>query len=77
MDISDTTILEIWNLLCDYVQASKRDEMALRYLRILTDGELELSDLEDLRGEDEYLDRAFTELDDDLIDTDEELDDED
>lgn len=77
MDIAETTVLELWNLLSDYTTIAKRDEAAMRFLKILIDDELELSDLEDLRGEDEYLDRAFEQLDEDTIDLDGETYDED
>lgn len=78
MEISDATILEIWMLFYESIPIGKRNDFAVKYFRILLDGDLELPDLEDLRGEDEYLDHAFEELDEDLQDEyEEEPDDED
>lgn len=68
MDVSDATILEVWNLFYEFIPIGKRNDFAVKYFRILLDGDIDLIDLEDLRGEDEYLDHAFEELDEDLND---------
>ena len=65
MDIAESTVLEIWDLFSDLVPAAKRNEVAVKFLRVFVDQDISLADLDDARGEDEYLDHAFDELSND------------
>ena len=72
MEISDTTVLEIWNVFCDYLPPAKRADLAVKFVKTLMDEDIELGDLDDIRGEDEHLDHAIDELgEDDNIDEEE------
>ena len=74
MDIEESTLLEIWDAFSDHLPPAKRNEIAVKYLRIFTEHDIDISDLDELRGEDEHLDHAFAELeldadpDDDVYD---------
>jgi len=76
MEISEETVLGIWETFVEHLPAAKRNEIAVRFLTILVDQEVDLSDLDDIRGEDEHLDHAFDQLLDDQHDHDDYRDDE-
>jgi hypothetical protein len=59
MELSEETVLDIWEMFVEHLPASKRNDLAVRFLTIFVDQEIELTDLEDIRGEDEHLDHAF------------------
>ena len=59
MELSEETVLDIWEMFVEHLPASKRNDLAVRFLTIFADQEIELTDLEDIRGEDEHLDHAF------------------
>ena len=65
MDIAESTVLEIWDLFSDFVPAAKRNDLAVKFLRVFVDQDISLADLDDARGEDEHLDHAFDELSND------------
>ena len=65
MDIPESTILEIWDLICDSVPVNKRNDTALRLLRIIVEQDVDVADLDEIRGEDEHLDFALDELSED------------
>lgn len=62
MEISSESVLEIWEMFAEHLPPAKRDQFAVRFIKILTDHEIEISDLEDIRGEDEHLDHALDQL---------------
>ena len=62
MEINESVLFSIWELFMDYIAANKRNDVAVKYLQILLENEIELDDLEPLRGEDEHLDHALDEL---------------
>jgi hypothetical protein len=63
MEINDRTILEIWELFSDYIQPAKRNDVAVKFLKIfLESDDVGIEDLLDLREEDENLDYALDEL---------------
>jgi hypothetical protein len=68
MEISEETVLDIWEVFVEHLPAAKKNDLAVRFLTILVDQEVDLSDLEDIRGEDEHLDHAFDQLLDDQDD---------
>jgi len=65
MDIAESTVLEIWDLFCDFVPSGKKNDVAVKFLRLFVEQDISLDDLDDARGEDEHLDHAFEELSDD------------
>lgn len=74
MEISEASVLEGWNLFYDFIPPAKRNDFAVKYLKIFLD-DIEISELEDLRGEDEHLDYALDDLADPDDDDIEEYDD--
>jgi hypothetical protein len=72
MELTNDNILEIWEMFCENLQASRRNDLALRFISYLIDNDHELDALEELRGQDEHLDYAFDQLG--LDQTDEEYD---
>lgn len=79
MEISSESMLEIWEMFSEHLPPAKRDQLALRFVKILMDHDVEISDIEDIRGEDEHLDHALEHLeslDDEDEDDDEEYYDE-
>jgi len=72
MEITESTILEIWEHFSDYIPPGKKNDAAAKFLRIVIEHGVDLDDLEDLREEDENIDNALDELktsvDEDYID---------
>lgn len=62
MDISEESVLEIWEIFSEHVPAGKRNDLAVRFLKLIVDQDIDLADLDIIRGEDEYLDYAFEQL---------------
>jgi hypothetical protein len=65
MEISEEVVLEIWETFMEHLPASKRNDLAMRYLKIFLDQDIDVSDLEDIRGEDEHIDHALDQFADD------------
>jgi hypothetical protein len=59
MDINSSLALDIWTLFRDDVPASKKEDLADRYLELLEEYGLDTSDLLEIEGEDRYLDAAI------------------
>lgn len=55
-DSDNTLIVEIWEVVRDVVPAAKREDAALRFLKIFEDNGF---DIEDIEGEDPILDEAL------------------
>jgi hypothetical protein len=69
MEISGDFVLEVWELFSETVPASKRNDLAVRYLSLILK-DVDIGDIDEIRGEDENLDFAFEHLgDDDYDDT--------
>jgi len=62
MEIAESSLLEIWEIFSDYVPAGKRNDVAVKFLRVFTEQDIDVSDLDEVRGEDEHLDYALDEL---------------
>lgn len=73
MEITNDNILEIWEIFGENMQASRRNDVALRFINWLVDNDVELESLEELRGQDEHLDFAIDQLQ--MENNDEEYDD--
>jgi hypothetical protein len=62
MEISAMSLLEIWDLFSDHIPPARKNDAAIKFLEILLDNEIDLDDLEDLRGEDDTIDVALDHL---------------
>lgn len=51
-------LLDIWDLFEDFVPAAKREDTAIHLVNLVVD-ELGEEIIDDIRGENKYLDRAF------------------
>lgn len=68
-------LLDIWDLFSDHIQSSKKNDIAIKFFEILINNDIDLDDLEDLRGEDVNIDFALDHLDNSVIDEEEEYED--
>lgn len=66
----NAVIVEVWEVIRDVVPAAKREDAALRFLKVFEDNGF---DIEDIEGEDSILDEALNLIRDD-DDEDEEVD---
>ena len=62
MEIDVKTGAELWETVKEYVPANKREELAVNFLSVFVDNDVEIEDQEDLRGVDDDLDQAMDEL---------------
>lgn len=70
MEISEESVLEIWEVFVDHLPASKRNDIAVRFIKILMDQDIGVDDLDNLRGEDEHMDHALDHFSDETPDYD-------
>ena len=75
MEINAMVLLDIWDLFSDHIPSSKKNDIAIKFFEILINNDIDLDDLEDLRGEDSNIDFALDHLDNLVIDKDEEHED--
>ena len=59
MEITAAGLLEVWDLFIDYVPSGKRNDTAVKFVKTLVDQDIDIEDLEELRGEDDHLDHAL------------------
>lgn len=59
MDLTAANLLEIWDLFSDFVPNSKKTDIAIKFVKILIDQDIEFDEIYELRGEDEYIDDAI------------------
>lgn len=59
MDLTAANLLEIWDLFSDFVPNSKKSDIAIKFIKTLVDQDIEFDEINELRGEDEYLDDAI------------------
>lgn len=59
MDITVAGLLELWDLFSDYVPTAKKNDVAVKFIKTLVDQDMDITDLEELRGEDDHLDHAL------------------
>lgn len=62
MTISTTMILDIWELLSEYVPTAKKEDAANKLLIILDNYSVDSRDLQSIHGEDPHLDAAIKHL---------------
>lgn len=77
MEINASCVLEIWDFFSEYVPTGKRNEAAIKYLKLFLDQDVESEEFDEIRGEDVHLDNALDsltggshDLDDDFSDDD-------
>ena len=68
MEIDAKTVSDLWETVREYVTANKREELALAFLTVFVDNDVEIEDLEDLQDIDDDLDNAIQELFEDQLD---------
>jgi glycine cleavage system regulatory protein len=68
MEIDAKTVADLWETIKEYVPANKREELALAFLEVFVDHDIEIEDMEDLHGVDDNLDTALEEMFDQDID---------
>ena len=62
MEITNDQISEIWEMFSEHIPANRRNDLALRFMTWLNDNEISLTDLQDLRGQDDHIDNALDNL---------------
>jgi hypothetical protein len=62
MEIDAKTVADLWETVKEYVPVPKREELVLAMLNVFVDNDVEIEDLDELRGVDDYLDDALSEV---------------
>ena len=62
MTINTTMILDIWDLLSEYVPTAKKEDAANKLLIVLDNYSIDSRDLQSIHGEDQHLDAAIKHL---------------
>lgn len=62
MEIDAKLIAELWETVKDLIPAGKRDDVALEFISVFEENDVEIHDLDALRGADDSLDSALDEL---------------
>lgn len=57
--MNDELIIEIWSIFKEFVPNKNRKEMAETFLQTLIDYNIDIENMDDLHGQDAYLDKAF------------------
>jgi hypothetical protein len=66
-------IIDLWELMKDYVPEKKRKDFLFEMFKVLEDYDIFVADLKDLKGEDRWIDMALEDyVDADLEDEDDE-----
>jgi hypothetical protein len=65
MDIDESVVIEIWNMMIDHIPSNQRNTYALKYINIFMDNEVELAEFNSIRGDDEHIDYAIEEIESD------------
>lgn len=62
MELDAKTVLDLWECVKEFVPANKREELAISFLTVFVDNDVEIEDLEDLKGADHDLDNALDDV---------------
>lgn len=54
-----TVILDLWELIVEYIPNGKREDVANKFVKIFADAGVEDADFESVKGEDPHLDTAI------------------
>ena len=71
MDLVASVVLDIWELVIEYIPSSRKEDVANKMIKIFADKGLDEDDFKSIKGEDTYLDAAidnFCETSDDDYD---------
>jgi hypothetical protein len=71
MEIDAKTVADLWETIKEYVPAAKREELAVAFLTVFQDNDVDIEDIEELKDVDDDLDSALSELFDDELDEEE------
>ena len=59
MEVDSKLVAELWEKVKDFVPAGKREDVAISFLEVFHEHDVEIADLDELRGADEDLDAAL------------------
>ena len=59
MDLVASAVLDIWEVICEYIPTNRKEDVANKMVKIFADKGLDPDDFESIRGEDTYLDTAI------------------
>jgi hypothetical protein len=62
MEIDAKTVADLWETVKEYVPANKREELALSFLEVFVNNDVDIEHMEDLNGVDDNLDTALAEV---------------
>ena len=62
MEITTSSVLEIWDMFSEHAPAGKRNDLAVKFLKLFVDQDIDIDELDELRGEDVHLDHALDTL---------------
>jgi len=62
MEITTSSVLEIWDMFSEFLPPAKRNDMAVKFIKSFIDQDVDLDDLDELKGEDIHLDHALDTL---------------
>lgn len=59
MELVASVVLDIWELISEYIPANRREDVANKMIKIFADKGLDQDDFESIKGEDHHLDTAI------------------
>lgn len=59
MDVNGTVVLDLWELLVEYIPTAKKEDVANKIIMMFADAGLDENDFNTIRGEDNHLDSAI------------------
>jgi hypothetical protein len=62
MEVDSKFVAELWETVKDFVPLAKREDVATSFLEVFLDHDVEIEDLDLLKGADDSLDAALDEL---------------
>jgi len=62
MEITDDTLLDLWEFFADYIPVGKKNDTAVKFLRVFMEHGVDIDDLKALRDEDDNIDYALDEI---------------
>ena len=59
MEVNASLVLDIWELVSEYLPASRKEDVANKMVKLFADTGLDEDDFESIKGEDGHLDAAI------------------
>ena len=59
MELVASVVLDIWELISEYIPSSRKEDVANKMIKIFADKGLDEDDFKSIKGEDNYLDAAI------------------